>query len=65
MSQALLALPEPQRDAILLSYYGRLSLGALAFALELPKQDAAALLSEALIRVAGSGLVRQSSDQGI
>lgn len=55
--QVLLALPEPQRDAVLLSCYGQLSLGALAFALELPKQDAAALLPEALIHVAGSGLV--------
>ncbi|MEZ0109910.1 RNA polymerase sigma-70 factor (ECF subfamily) [Catenulispora sp. EB89] len=47
----LLALPERQRDAILLSCYGRLPLRTLACALEVPKQDAAALLCDALIGV--------------
>ncbi|MBS2548689.1 hypothetical protein KGQ19_17610 [Catenulispora sp. NL8] len=49
--QTLLALPERQRDAILLGCYARLPLRTLARTLELSKQDAAALLDEALIRV--------------
>jgi len=48
---ALFALPAVQRDAILLSRYGRLSLGDVAWALEVPRHEAAALLRDALLRL--------------
>jgi DNA-directed RNA polymerase specialized sigma24 family protein len=49
--RALLALPDRQRDTVLLTCYGRLTIGQVAHVLDAPPQETAVLLRDGLARL--------------